>query len=177
MAYVKLLCVRSSTFAGWYFLRPHNLYRMCSSPVTSSHISICMNTIICDNNVITSSQHAVTAAAMLISRYSLYMLWVPLLESYLNQIPTFLIFNGVLSYTWIRGWSMATSWDYSTWLHDTISPADFFNFFSLLVKYQNRDLAHTSSGANIFIRYRGGLRCVSEGRRLPITLYSFNYHK
>ena len=57
----------------------------------------------------TSSQHAVTAPAMLISRYSLYMLWVPLLESYLNQIPTFLIFNGDLSYTWIRGRSMVTS--------------------------------------------------------------------
>ena len=109
VAYVKLLCVRSSTFAGWYFLCPHNLYGVCSSPVTSSHISIYINTIIRDDNVITSSQHAVTAPAMLISRYSLYMLWVPLLESYLNQIPTFLIFNGDLSYTWIRGWSMVTS--------------------------------------------------------------------
>ena len=49
------------------------------------------------------SQHWVTAPAMVRSRYSRYMLWVPLRESYRSHIPTFLIFKGDLSFTWNDG--------------------------------------------------------------------------
>lgn len=42
----------------------------------------------------------VTARAVVKSLYSRYMLWVPLLESYLNQMAKFLIFVGFLSNTY-----------------------------------------------------------------------------
>jgi hypothetical protein len=43
---------------------------------------------------------ASTAATRDISRYSLYMLWVPERESYLIQIPKFLTFWGFFSWIW-----------------------------------------------------------------------------
>merc|ERR1712158_305777 len=49
------------------------------------------------------------------SRYSRYMLWVPDLESYLSQIPKFLIFKGFFSVI------------SST---ETISPVVFLNFLN-----------------------------------------------
>jgi hypothetical protein len=42
---------------------------------------------------------ASTASVLDISRYSLYMLWVPERESYRIQIPKFLTFNG--RFSWI----------------------------------------------------------------------------
>ena len=39
-----------------------------------------------------------------------------------------------------------------TWFNDTISPALFLTFLNFLRKYQNRDLATTSFGANSLMR-------------------------
>ena len=57
-----------------------------------------------------------------------------------------------------------------------ISPTDFFNFFNFFMKYQNLDLAATTSLANILMRYRGGFGIFSDGILLPMILYSFNYN-
>jgi len=54
----------------------------------------------------------------------------------------------------------------------TISPVAFLTFFRPRKKYQYRDLATTSFGAKIRIRYRLGVGLVSVGRCLPITWYS-----
>ena len=53
-------------------------------------------------NQIINLQQAVTAAETLMSRYSLYMLWDPLRESYRNQTPKFLICKGFFSKIWKR---------------------------------------------------------------------------
>jgi hypothetical protein len=71
------------------------------------------------------------------SLYSLYMLCVPDLESYLNQTPKFLTFWG--RFSWI-------------WLMEITSPFAFFTLRSLARKYQKRDLAITSLGAKIRMR-------------------------
>merc|ERR1719186_1964138 len=67
--------------------------------------------------------HWVIAAETVKSLYSRYMLWVPDLESYLSQMPKFLIFSGFLS--------LISS-------TETISPVVFLNFLSCLKKYQKR---------------------------------------
>merc|ERR1719341_1685253 len=102
--------------------------------------------------------HWVMAAETVKSLYSRYMLWVPALESYLSQMPKFLIFRGFLS--------LISS-------TDTISPVVFLNFLSCLKKYQNLDLATIMSGAKILILYKGVTGSDSVGIFLPITLYSF----
>uniref|UniRef100_A0A8D9AQV1 Uncharacterized protein n=1 Tax=Cacopsylla melanoneura TaxID=428564 RepID=A0A8D9AQV1_9HEMI len=87
------------------------------------------------------------------------MLWVPLRESYLSQIPKFLILVGDFS---------------EISFNDTISPVLFLNFFSCLKKYQNLDLATMSSGAKILILYRGVIFSFSVGSLRPMTSYSFS---
>jgi hypothetical protein len=62
-----------------------------------------------------------------------------------------------------------------TLLAKTISPADFFIFFSLLAKYQNLDLAVVLSGAKIRIWYNGGTRHLLVGYERPTILYSRNW--
>merc|ERR1711962_1524323 len=87
------------------------------------------------------------------------MLWVPLLELYRIHTPKF--FTEV--------------WFFSkTCSQETISPTDFFNFFSFFMSYQNRDLAATTSGAKILILKIGGLVSFSVGTRRPMILNSFN---
>merc|ERR1719447_581795 len=87
-----------------------------------------------------SRQHWVMAPLTVRSLYSLYMLWVPDRESYLSQMPKFLILSGFFSLT------------SST---ETISPVVFLNLRSWRRKYQKRDLATTGSVAKIRILYRG----------------------
>ena len=97
--YMKLFHMWSSTFVCWNFLSSHDLYGVSSGPVPSSHVSVYNKHTGAISQTWLHIQQAVTAPATLISRYSLYMLWVPLRESYLNQIPMFLIFMGLLSDT------------------------------------------------------------------------------
>lgn len=56
----------------------------------------------------------------------------------------------------------------------TISPTVFFNFLCKAMKYQNRDLAATTSGAKILMRKRGGFGTLAVGTRRPMILNSFN---
>ncbi len=56
----------------------------------------------------------------------------------------------------------------------TISPLAFFIFLSWRRKYQKRDLATTSFGAKMRIRYNFGVGSTSVGRWRPITWYSVN---
>ena len=102
-------------------------------------------------------QQLVTALATEMSRYSLYMLWVPVRELYRSQTPKFLTRSAGL-FSW-------------TSLISTISPFAFLTFRSFRVKYQNRDLATIWSGANIVIRYSGGFSLVLSGNRRPMILY------
>jgi len=92
---------------------------------------------------------ASTASVLLSSRYSLYMLCVPERLSYLIQIPKFLTLSGRFS------WMMFS---------DTISPVDFLTLRSFMRKYQKRDLATTSFGAKMRMRYSFGVGLVSVGR-------------
>lgn len=55
----------------------------------------------------------------------------------------------------------------------TISPVAFLTFLRPRMKYQYRDLATTSLGAKIRMRYRDGVGLVSVGRCLPMTWYSW----
>src|SRR4051812_10310949 len=89
------------------------------------------------------SQQASTADTRDISRYSLYMLWVPDLESYRSQIPKFLICWGRFSWIWkhsrdstsviasfpthrhFRTMTCCDDTDMLTWLTETISPEVF----------------------------------------------------
>jgi hypothetical protein len=59
-----------------------------------------------------------------------------------------------------------------TWFKLTTSPLVFFTFRSLPRKYQNRDLATTSFGANIRMRYSLGVGLESVGRCRPMIWYS-----
>lgn len=54
----------------------------------------------------------------------------------------------------------------------TISPLAFLTFFNLVRKYQKRDLATTSLGAKIRMRYSLGVGLASLGRWRPMTWYS-----
>lgn len=54
----------------------------------------------------------------------------------------------------------------------TISPLAFLTFLSFIRKYQKRDLATTSLGAKMRMRYSFGVGFVSVGRWRPMTWYS-----
>ena len=56
-----------------------------------------------------------------------------------------------------------------TSLTSRISPVVFFIFLIWCIKYQNRDFAITSLGANSFIRYAGGFSSLLVGAFLPTT--------
>merc|ERR550532_1488647 len=86
------------------------------------------------------------------------MLCVPDRESYLTQIPKFFIFVGEVLLRWVSL---------------RISPFTFLTFFSCLRKYQNRDLATTSSGAKIVILYTAVFSLLFE-RGLPMISNSFS---
>merc|ERR1712068_17387 len=101
--------------------------------------------------------HSLNASVLDISRYSLYMLWVPERESYRIQIPKFLTFIG--RFSWIT-------------FKLTISPFAFLTLRSFIKKYQKRDFATTVLGAKILIRYNFGAGFASEGRWRPMTWYS-----
>ena len=99
----------------------HNLDGGGSSPVSCRHVTVCsvvcmsvcvcacvcvcvcVCACVCVCVCVVCSQHWVTAPATVRSRYSLYMLCVPLRESYLSHTPTFLILVGLLSFTWREG--------------------------------------------------------------------------
>jgi len=100
---------------------------------------------------------ASTASVLDISRYSLYMLWVPDRESYRIQMPKFLTLRG--RFSWIT-------------LRLTISPLAFLTFLSFIKKYQKRDFATTVLTAKIRIRYSLGEGFASVGRWRPMTWYS-----
>ena len=80
---------------------------------------------------------ASTASVLDISRYSLYMLCVPDLESYRIQIPKFLTLSGLFS---------------EMTFNPTISPVDFLTFRNFIKKYQKRDFATTVFFAKILMR-------------------------
>lgn len=84
-----------------------------------------------------------------------------------NSHPTFKHSIQTMLHVFIR--------DENTSLIEIISPLLFLTFFNFAIKYQNRDLAVTLSGANIFIRYNGGFGTFAVGRCRPTTLYCFNY--
>lgn len=98
-----------------------------------------------------------TAPVLVTSLYSLYMLWVPDLESYLIQTPKFLTWVGFLSWTTLT---------------ETISPEDFLTLCNFCKKYQYLDLATTMFCAKMVILYNFGSGTFSVGKRRPITSYS-----
>lgn len=132
-AYMKLCDVRPFALWCRYHFHFHNLYGVRPCTVSGCHIAICggseQKLCTCSTTELLTdtpnasrawldgwldlalhrlqtlhhSQHWVTAPAMVRSRYSRYMLWVPLRESYRSHIPTFLIFKGDLSFTWNDG--------------------------------------------------------------------------
>lgn len=59
-----------------------------------------------------------------------------------------------------------------TWVRLTISPLAFLTFLSFIKKYQKRDLATTSLGAKMRMRYNFGVGLASEGKWRPMTWYS-----
>ena len=139
---VELLHVGPSALVGRDLFHSDYLNRVGSGPMSGTHIAICQQKHVSHlpfgQPLRVYSQQEVTALATEMSRYSLYMLCVPVLELYLNQTPKFL--------TRSAGLSSCTS------LMSTISPLAFFTFLSFLVKYQKRDLATMWSGAKIVIR-------------------------
>lgn len=96
---MKLLYMRTTTFTCWNFLYFYYLNARCSCSMSCSHITIYNNQIHVKLTTVLYLQHCVTAPATVKSRYSRYMLCVPLRESYRNQIPIFLINVGLFSDT------------------------------------------------------------------------------
>lgn len=97
------------------------------------------------------------APTLVTSLYSLYMLWVPDLDSYLIQTAKFLTVVGLFSEMTFK---------------ETISPEAFLTLCNFCKKYQYLDFATTSFGAKILIRYNFGSGTDSVGSLLPITWYS-----
>ena len=97
-----------------------------------------------------------TAPFKEMSLYSLYILWIPVLDWYLRTIPKVFTWLGLLS---------------KIWLTESIWPWALLVLSCLRRWYQNFDLATTSLGAKSLIAYTLGLGSCSVGNFLPITKY------